>query len=403
MSDDDTTVSPSTGATAAGRVWQTFRSWPWWGQALLWLFFLPFVLVLLALTKPAGKRLPWFGAAAASALMFGAIVAVTPEDEAPVETADAATTTTEDVEETPSSERITTTTERDESPEGATRAGDRDVDDALDIDDALDRGDATSADVDALNALTVEPEYTGGGYHRVLFPHWDDDDRDGCDTRCEVLTAQRQDDGSWYSAWDGTTETDSSLVHIDHIVALSEAWDSGAHDWFDADRDAFADDRANLIAVTASANLRKSDKDAAEWFPSNSDANCLWARTVVAVKTKWELSVDQAEKTALANLLNNCGAAPTTTAAPATTQAPATPRTPAPTSPPPTTSPPTTQAPPPNCTPGYSPCLPPAEDYDCAGGSGNGPEYVNGPVYVDHAYGDPYDLDRDGDGVGCEN
>ena len=54
-----------------------------------------------------------------------------------------------------------------------------------------------------------------------------------------------------------------------------------------------------------------------------------------------------------------------------------------------------------NRTPGYSPCLPPASDYDCAGGTGNGPEYVGGPVRVTGA--DPYDLDRDGDGVGCQS
>lgn len=53
-----------------------------------------------------------------------------------------------------------------------------------------------------------------------------------------------------------------------------------------------------------------------------------------------------------------------------------------------------------SCTPGYSPCLPPASDYDCAGGSGDGPKYVSGPVYV--TGDDPYDLDSDGDGVGCE-
>lgn len=66
---------------------------------------------------------------------------------------------------------------------------------------------------------------------------------------------------------------------------------------------------------------------------------------------------------------------------------------PAPTSPPPETQ---------NCTSGYSPCIPPGPDVDCAGGSGNGPRYVQGPIIVDHAFGDPYGLDRDGDGVGCE-
>jgi resuscitation-promoting factor RpfB len=60
-----------------------------------------------------------------------------------------------------------------------------------------------------------------------------------------------------------------------------------------------------------------------------------------------------------------------------------------------------TVAPPTNCTPGYRPCLPPASDYDCAGGSGDGPAYASGPVYVEGS--DPYDLDADGDGVACES
>jgi hypothetical protein len=53
-----------------------------------------------------------------------------------------------------------------------------------------------------------------------------------------------------------------------------------------------------------------------------------------------------------------------------------------------------------DCTPGYSPCLPPASDYDCAGGIGDGPEYVSGPVTVTGS--DPYGLDHDNNGVGCE-
>jgi hypothetical protein len=58
-------------------------------------------------------------------------------------------------------------------------------------------------------------------------------------------------------------------------------------------------------------------------------------------------------------------------------------------------------APPQSCTPGYSPCIPPAYDVDCAGGSGDGPAYVEGPVYVTGS--DPYGLDSDGDGVACED
>jgi hypothetical protein len=70
--------------------------------------------------------------------------------------------------------------------------------------------------------------------------------------------------------------------------------------------------------------------------------------------------------------------------------------------PPPTTSPPTTAPPPPpDCTPGYDPCIPPGDDVDCLGGGGNGPRYVQGPVIV--TGDDPYGLDTDHDGIGCES
>ncbi len=62
--------------------------------------------------------------------------------------------------------------------------------------------------------------------------------------------------------------------------------------------------------------------------------------------------------------------------------------------------PPPESTPPDNCTSGYSPCLPPASDYDCAGGSGDGPEYADGPISVTGS--DPYGLDSDSDGVACE-
>jgi hypothetical protein len=99
-------------------------------------------------------------------------------------------------------------------------------------------------------------------------------------------------------------------------------------------------------------------------------------------------------------------AAPVTTAAPATagTTAGTKPTTTKPTTKPPTTKPatkPTTKAPAQNCNPNYTPCVPnDPVDVDCSGGSGNGPSYVKGPVQVIGS--DPYGLDTDHDGIGCE-
>ena len=159
-----------------------------------------------------------------------------------------------------------------------------------------------------------------------------------------------------------------------------------------AQRDEFADHLPNLLAVTATENLRKGDSDAAEWFPARAEANCLWASTVVRVKSRWSLSVDQAEHDALANLLQSCAdfVAPTTTTVPP-------PPVPAP-------APPAfEEGPPPSgdCTPGYDPCIPSGGgDVDCAGNGSNGPRYVSGPVHVTGS--DPYGLDSDNDGIGCE-
>jgi hypothetical protein len=144
-----------------------------------------------------------------------------------------------------------------------------------------------------------------------------------------VLGAQRRTDGTWLSEWDGYVTDLTTELHVDHVVALAEAWDSGANTWTAAERDEFADYLPNLLAVTAAENLRKSDADAAEWFPSRADANCLWSSTVVRVKAHWHLSVDQAEHDALANLLRSCSdyvEPTTTTTSPPTTLAPPTPQ-----------------------------------------------------------------------------
>jgi hypothetical protein len=295
-----------------------------------------------------------------------------------------------------------TTTTLPLAPEGGSRSGTAlDTAPGAPTTDPLDRGVASTSLLSVLDSIPVQPEASRTGYDHSLFPSWDDDDHDGCDTRCEVLGAQRRTDGTWLSEWDGYVTDLTTELHVDHVVALAEAWDSGANTWTAAERDEFADYLPNLLAVTAAENLRKSDADAAEWFPSRADANCLWSSTVVRVKAHWHLSVDQAEHDALANLLRSCSdyVEPTTTT----------------TSPPTTLAPPTTKSAPPaavpapfageaspsnDCTPGYDPCIPPGSDVDCEGGGGNGPRYVSGPVSVSGS--DPYGLDTDGNGVGCQ-
>ena len=170
-----------------------------------------------------------------------------------------------------------------------------------------------------LLSLEIEPEYTGD-YDRDLFPHWIDADRDGCDARREVLIAEAVEapavgdrcaliGGLWYSAFDGVTTEDPSVFDIDHMVPLSEAWDSGAHEWTSDQRRAFANDLdlpQALIAVSRSSNRSKSDKDPADWLPPLASYRCQYVEDWVLVKVKWQLSVDQREFSAIRNVLANC-------------------------------------------------------------------------------------------------
>lgn len=167
--------------------------------------------------------------------------------------------------------------------------------------------------------LRVEAEYTSG-YNRDLFRHWIDADGDGCDTRKEVLIAESLEPvqtgsqcailtGRWYSIYDNTETTDSSRFDIDHVVALKEAWDSGAWNWTADQRKEFANDLSEpffLIAVSASSNRSKSDRDPAEWLPTNNAYRCDYVRIWIDVKRAWNLSVDPAEDAALRNVLAGC-------------------------------------------------------------------------------------------------
>ncbi|WUA76969.1 HNH endonuclease [Streptomyces longwoodensis] len=105
---------------------------------------------------------------------------------------------------------------------------------------------------DALAQLPVRTD-ARTGYERTAFKHWVDADRDGCNTRAEVLKAEaviapeqgascRLSGGEWYSAYDDRYVTGPSGLDIDHLVPLAEAWDSGACAWSAAEREAYAND-----------------------------------------------------------------------------------------------------------------------------------------------------------------
>jgi hypothetical protein len=225
----------------------------------------------------------------------------------------------------------------------------------------------TGSALELLAQLTTASEHSSG-YERKLFVHWIDADGDGCTTRNEVLieesrtTAQVGDGcsvaGSWRSAYDGVTTTDPGSFDIDHMVPLKETWESGAWGWTKARRQDYANDLGDwrsLRAVTASSNRSKGDKDPAQWLPPRIGFRCLYATHWVAVKFRWSLRVDSAERAALRTLLGIC---PTrtvrVTVVPLTTPTPTPTPTPVP-PPPPTPTPMGTPLPTPATSPTPTP------------------------------------------------
>jgi hypothetical protein len=156
------------------------------------------------------------------------------------------------------------------------------------------------------------------GYDRALFQHWIDADGDGCSTRNEVLLAEADDPptvsgtctlsgGRWFSYYDRVSWTSTSDLDIDHLVPLAEAWDSGARTWTSTVRRDFANDLGDyrsLVAVTDNVNQAKGDQDPGTWLPQYDQ--CRYLREFVAVKHRWRLTVDSAEKAAMTSLASSC-------------------------------------------------------------------------------------------------
>lgn len=156
---------------------------------------------------------------------------------------------------------------------------------------------------------------TRAGYERDKFRHWIDANSDCQDTRDEVLAAESLvtvsgcdiQRGKWRSYYDGVTTRDSTAFDIDHLVALAEAWDSGAKRWNATTREQFANDLRDprsLVAVSASSNRSKSDRDPADWMPALG--RCKYIGQWVAVKIRWHLKVNPAERRALRKHAGDC-------------------------------------------------------------------------------------------------
>jgi len=170
--------------------------------------------------------------------------------------------------------------------------------------------------LDVLATIPVENEH-GVGYDRDLFFEGLDEDGDGCRTRSEVLIRDslvsptisgvcRVKAGRWLSVYDGVTVTDPTALEVDHVVALEEAWDSGAWQWHDMRRASFANDLLDsrtLRPVTSATNQAKGNADPSNWIPPNESYVCTFLSDWIAIKARWGLTMDQSEAGRLRNLL----------------------------------------------------------------------------------------------------
>jgi len=173
-----------------------------------------------------------------------------------------------------------------------------------------------------LETLIVKGKAPKTGYSRSAFSHWRDPDRNGCDARndilkrdlinlvfkentdeCKVISGLLNDP---FSATQIPFTLGRSEVDIDHVVALSHAWQVGAFQWSDAKRLEFANDPLNLLAVSARLNRQKGDGDAATWLPTAKPYRCAYVSRQVVVKVKYGLWVTRAEKSAIERVLSTC-------------------------------------------------------------------------------------------------
>ena len=288
---------------------------------------------------------------------------------------------------------------------------------------------ATKA-LDLLATLPIKGRAPKTGYDRARFGQaWADVDRNGCDTRNDILKRDltgvtytnsvpcKVQSGTLADPYTGTTISfvrgsgTSTAVQIDHVVALSDAWQKGAQQLTPEQRTAFANDPLNLQATDGPTNIKKGDGDAATWLPPNKGFRCEYVARQISVKATYGLWVTQAEHDAMASILGDCAGqlAPTNQQAPAPAPVAAAPA-PAAVAPAPAPAAPVAPAPAAVAPAAPAPAAPapvapapaapaPAGVYyaNCtaAKAAGAAPLYAGQPGYRPA-------LDRDSDGVACE-
>ena len=260
--------------------------------------------------------------------------------------------------------------------------------------------------------LPVKGRAPKTGYDRDLYGQaWKDVDRNGCDTRNDILRRDLTDQvlkpgtngcvvasGTLLDPYSGKPiafvrgQDTSSAVQIDHVVALSDSWQKGAQQWDTAKREAFGNDPLNLLAADGPLNQQKGDGDTATWLPPNKAFRCAYVARQVGVKYTYGLWVTQAEQDAMVGVLSTCPTEPL----PAGSAVPPLPVVEAPAvvvEPPRRTSPGAPVAPAVPAAP--APVTGPFANCTEAWAAGAAPVHIGDPGYAPK-------LDRDSDGIGCE-
>ena len=175
---------------------------------------------------------------------------------------------------------------------------------------------------DPLDGITIENEFMDKPCERDknFGKEWTDADRDGENTREEVLISEslvcvtrdnggKIVDGLWVGPYAGFITRNPRQLDIDHMVPLCEAWESGAHEWDKVKRKKYSnslDEDHHLIATWQSTNRSKGKRDPTDWLPPNRAYWCTYLEDWIAIKRNWALSMDQHEAETIRKGLQVC-------------------------------------------------------------------------------------------------